>query len=88
LAYRCSRFETRDGAIIGSPAFLAPEVLALAGDLVRACWFPAFTILHICAALDPHTYGKPTKKGSASNALTSLAGHTDCPHDGWRCPGY
>jgi hypothetical protein len=27
------------------------------------------------------------KKGRESNALTSLAGHTCHPHDGWRCPG-
>jgi hypothetical protein len=26
-------------------------------------------------------------KGSTSNALTSLAGNTYHPHDGWRCPG-
>jgi hypothetical protein len=49
-----------------------------------------FTILHISAALDPHTDGivNAKKKGSASDALTSLAGQTDGPHDGWRCPGY
>jgi hypothetical protein len=27
------------------------------------------------------------KKGSASNALTSLAGNAYHPRDGWRCPG-
>jgi hypothetical protein len=53
-------------------------------------FLPAFAILHICAALDPHTDGivNAKKKGSASNALTSLAGQTDRPHDAWRCPGY
>jgi hypothetical protein len=51
---------------------------------------PAFAILHLCAALDPHTDGilNAKKKGSASNALTSLAGQTDDPHYGWRRPGY
>jgi hypothetical protein len=49
-----------------------------------------FTILHISAALNPHTDGivDAKKNGSASNALTSLAGQIDGPHDGWRCPGY
>jgi hypothetical protein len=50
----------------------------------------AFAIFHICAALNPHTDGiiDAEKKGGASNALTSLAGQTDHPHYGWRCPGY
>jgi hypothetical protein len=53
-------------------------------------FFPAFSILHICDALDPHTDGivNAKKTGNASNALTSLAGQTYHPHDGWRCPGY
>jgi hypothetical protein len=56
---------------------------------LKQSFFPAFAILHICAALDPHTDGivNAKKKGSASNALTSLAGKTDHPHYGWRCSG-
>jgi hypothetical protein len=53
-------------------------------------FFPGFAILHICAALEPHTDGtvNAKKKGSASYALTSLAGQTGYPRYGWRCSGY
>jgi hypothetical protein len=51
---------------------------------------PSFLCFHICDALDPHTDGivNAKKKGSASNAHSSLAGQTDRRHHGWRCPGY
>jgi hypothetical protein len=53
------------------------------------CFFTAFSILHICNSLNLHSEASSTPtKGSASNALTSLAGPTVYPHDGCCCPCY
>jgi hypothetical protein len=58
-------------------------------QLSISCFFPTFPILCIRAALGPHAgVVNATKKGRASNALTSLAGHTGHPRYGWRCPGH
>jgi hypothetical protein len=51
-------------------------------------FFPGFSIVHICDALDPQTDGTVNAKRKTSNALTSMAGQIYHPHDGWRCPGY
>jgi hypothetical protein len=70
--------------VLSSALWLARDNYAL-----NQSFFPALAILHICAALDPHTDGivNAKQKGSASHALTSLAGQTYHPHDGWRCTG-
>lgn len=56
--------------------------------MLRRCYRSFFSFLHMCAALKPHTYGIPLRREESEciNALTSPAGHTDRPLDGWRCP--
>jgi hypothetical protein len=78
------------GDVAGGEAFTTAFDATILGLVLAISFLEAFAIFHFRAALDAHTDGhrQPKTKGNASNALTSLAGGTDHPHDGWRCPGY
>jgi hypothetical protein len=55
-------------------------------QLPISCIFPSCLYSSYSCRLDGIV--NATKKGSASNALTSLGGQTGHPNYGWRCPGY